>query len=71
MEKVNPASEVARRNEQEANEDGLDGSCGSRLAEIVFVLSRELPRVMDIIGKMHDFDFVTFIQRQPELVFAE
>lgn len=26
---------------------------------------------MDIIGKMHDFDFVAFIQRQPELVFAE
>jgi hypothetical protein len=26
---------------------------------------------MDIIGEMHDFDFVAFIQRQPELVFAE
>jgi hypothetical protein len=26
---------------------------------------------MDIIGKMHDFDFVASIQRQPELVFAE
>jgi hypothetical protein len=26
---------------------------------------------MDIIGEMHDFDFVALIQRQPELVFAE
>ncbi len=26
---------------------------------------------MNITVKMHDFDFVAFIQRQPELVFAE
>jgi len=26
---------------------------------------------MNIIGEVHDFDFVTFIQRQPELVFLE
>jgi hypothetical protein len=26
---------------------------------------------MDIIGKMHDFDFVSSIQRQPKLIFAE
>src|SRR5260370_9781511 len=52
-------------------QDALSCSCGSRLSQILFVLSRELPRVMDIIGEMHDFDFVAFIQRQPELVFAE
>ncbi len=51
--------------------DGLDRSCGSRLAQILFVLSGELPRVPDIIRKMHDFDFVAFIQRQPKLVLAE
>ncbi|MFZ0884565.1 MAG: hypothetical protein WAN14_14295, partial [Candidatus Acidiferrales bacterium] len=27
--------------------------------------------MVDVIGKMHDFDFVAFIQRQPQLVFAE
>ena len=60
-----------RWNEHEIKQDGLDCSCGSRLTQIIFVLSGELPRVMNIIGKMHDFDFVAFIQRQPELVFAE
>ena len=59
-----------RWNEHEIKQDGLDCSCGSRLTQIVFVLSGEFPCVMDI-GKMHDFDFVAFIQRQPELVFAE
>ena len=44
---------------------GLDCSCGSHFTQILFVLSSELPRVMNIIGKMHDFDFVAFIQRQP------
>ncbi len=60
-----------RYNEHEIKQDGLRCPCGSRLTQILFVLSSELPRVMDIIGKMHDFDFVASIQRQPELVFAE
>jgi len=46
-------------------------SGGSCLAQILFVLSGEFPCVVDIIGKMHDFDFVAFIQRRPKLVFAE
>jgi hypothetical protein len=50
-----------RSNEHEVKQDGLGCSRGSRLAQILFVLSGELPRVMDIIGKMHDFDFVAFI----------
>jgi hypothetical protein len=55
----------------EIEQDELGCSRGSRLSEIFFVLSSKLPRVMDIIGKMHDFDFVASIQRQPELVFTE
>jgi hypothetical protein len=50
-----------RSNEHEVKQDGLGCSRGSRLAQILFVLSGELPRVMDIIGKMHDFDFVAFV----------
>jgi hypothetical protein len=53
------------------NQDGSRCSRGSPLTQLLFVLSSELPRVMVIIGKMHDFDFVAFIQRRPELVFAE
>ena len=52
-------------------QDGLDGSRGARLTQILFVLSGEFPRVMNIIGKMHDFDFVALIQGQPQLVFRE
>jgi hypothetical protein len=58
-------------NEHEIKQNELDRSCGSRLLQILFILSSELPRVMDIIGKVHDFDFVTFIQRQPEFVLAQ
>jgi hypothetical protein len=42
-----------------------------RPAQFIFVSSGELPRVVDIIGKMHHFDFVAFIQGLPKLVFAE
>ena len=60
-----------RQNQQEIEQDELDCSRGARLTQILFVLPGELPGVMDIIGKMHDFDFVALIQRGPKLVFAE
>jgi hypothetical protein len=60
-----------RQNQQEIEQDELVCSRGARLTQILFVLPGELPGVMDIIGKMHDFDFVAFIQRRPKLVFAE
>jgi hypothetical protein len=60
-----------RQNQQEIEQDELGCSRCARLTQILFVLPGELPGVMDVIGKMHDFDFVAFIQRRPELVFAE
>lgn len=55
----------------EFRQGGLGCSCSARFTQILFVLPSELPRVMDIALKVHDFDFVAFIQRRPELVFTE
>jgi hypothetical protein len=51
--------------------DGSGRAGGPGLAQIIFVSSGELPCVVDIIGKVHHFDFVAFIQRLPKLVFTE
>jgi hypothetical protein len=51
--------------------NGLDPAGSPRLAQFIFVLPGELPGVVDVIGKMHHFNFLAFIQRLPKLVFAE
>jgi len=56
---------------REMKQVSLGRSCGSRLAQILCVLARELPRMVGIIAKMEGLDFVAFVQRQPKLVFLE